>query len=80
MSSWVECLCGATIGTGAFPNPDVYRIVSEERYDEVDDPVDRNKLASLYLTGDVLIRCQKCERILIQRGGVSNFESFVKED
>ena len=77
MSSWVHCPCGKRIGIGAFPNPNTYRIVSEERYDQVEDPLDRKKIGALFLSGGLLVQCPNCQRILIQWTGDSGFESFV---
>jgi len=79
MSSWIACKCGYRIGTGAFPNDHVGRIISESQYDEVVDPVDRRKLSVLFLSGSVFISCPQCERVLIGRNGADEIEFFVKE-
>lgn len=79
MSSWVRCRCGLVVGIGSFPNPNVYRVISEEQYDEVADPVDRRKIGSLIVSGGVLVRCSNCHRVLIQWAGASGFECFARE-
>lgn len=79
MSSWVVCRCGAVIGTGSFPNPNVYCLISEEQYDEVDDPIDRRKLGVLYLAGGTLISCGNCNQVLIRWAGESEFQHFQRQ-
>jgi hypothetical protein len=79
MSSWVQCPCGIAIGNGAFPNSNVHRVISEEQYDRVEDPVDRRKLEMLFLAGHTLVRCTTCQRVLIQWAGESEFQAFAQE-
>ncbi len=79
MSSWLKCRCGETIGVGSFPNPGVSRVLSEEQYDGLQDPVDRTALATLFLSLDSLIRCPRCGGLLLQRAGEPDFEYFSPE-
>jgi hypothetical protein len=79
MASWVNCPCGTEIGTGSFPNPNVYRVVSEEAYDKIEDPVDRKRLAVFFLSGGTLVRCPKCRGVLIQWTSGTSFEFFGPE-
>ena len=79
MSNWVDCPCGHAIGLGAFPNHDVFRLISEEQYEAVEDPVDRPKLARLFLSGQVLVRCPDCRRVLVKWADGADFESFTSE-
>lgn len=78
MSAWVECICGNRICTGAFPNPGGHRVISEESYDAVGDPVDRTKLGVLFLQGRELIECPRCGRILL-RGEGGTYRSYTPE-
>lgn len=79
MSSWVHCKCGKRIGTGSFPNTYVSRIITEKKYDEITDPVDRNKIAVLFLSGDILIVCPQCNRLIICRKETNEIEYYHVE-
>jgi hypothetical protein len=68
MSSRIECKCGNIVTIGSFPNEGVFRLVSEEDYDEVVDPFDRMKAERLFLGGSKIIECDKCGRMIFQDG------------
>jgi hypothetical protein len=73
MGSRIECKCGNVVGIGSFPNEDVYRLVSEEAYDEVIDPFDRDKAERLFLGGIKVVRCVQCSRIIILDSGQQKY-------
>ena len=59
------CLCGHAIPLGSFPNAGVYKLISENRYDQVDDPVDRQSLEMLYFQAEQVLKCSKCGRLTV---------------
>lgn len=79
MSSRIECKCGKMINTGSFPNEHVFMLISENNYDHLEDPLDRIKVGSLMLGGDVVIICPQCGRLLVQFKGANNIIFFREE-
>lgn len=79
MSSWILCKCGERIQDGAFPNPYVSRVFSERSYDELDDPINRARLASLFLKSDVIIQCPACGLLILKRTGAGELEFYRRE-
>ena len=75
----LKCECGTRTGMGGFPNPNVHWLVSEERYDAL-EIIDRVNVARLLVASPQVVCCSTCGRIMIQRDGASEFESFVSED
>jgi hypothetical protein len=67
MGSWIQCLCGAFIHTNLFTGTDVYRLLKDSEYDSLDDPVDRDKLETLFFTkGIPVYRCKECGRLVVE--------------
>jgi hypothetical protein len=67
MGSWIECFCGARIHTNLFSGTDIYRLIVDSDYDAVEDPVDRDKLADLFLNkGIPVYHCRSCGRLLVE--------------
>jgi hypothetical protein len=79
MSSWVTCPCGHRIGTGAFPNVGVHRLISEEAYDDVVDPIDRPRLSRLFLGGREVIECAQCTRLLVRQAEEGEYRAYLPE-
>ena len=77
MGSRIECVCGNIISTGSFPDADVYRLISEVAYDQVEDPFDRLKAEQIFVAAKKVIWCPICDRIMIQQG--VNVVSYIKE-
>ena len=63
--NYVFCSNGHRIGTGAFPNENVFVLMSEQSYDDVEDPVSRADLEKLYLTSPKCYRCGECDEIVV---------------
>lgn len=67
MGSWITCLCGGLIHTNLFAGTTVYRLISDADYDALGDPIDRDKLESLFFEkGIAVYRCQACGRLVVQ--------------
>ena len=77
MASRIKCDCGNILSTGSFPNPHVYKLISEAAYDRVQDPFDRLKAEQLFVASPKVIWCPECGRIMIQRG--VTVDTYVKE-
>lgn len=75
----VTCGCGRAIRVGDFPGPRAYRVVSEDAYDGLEDPVDRRKVAQLLVASALMVRCEDCGRILIREADSSDFRVYVEE-
>lgn len=79
MSSRIVCPCGHRIGTNLFAGNDVHMAISDDAYDAVADPVDRNKLAMLFLGGRELLECSACGRLLLRDRGRTDYTVYVRE-
>lgn len=80
MSSWIQCVCGQLIGTGSFPNDHVSSMVSELDYDGLDDPIDRAKIAGLFVRSRSVVECPLCGRLHLQRAGSDEWDVYIKEE
>lgn len=67
------------MGTGSFPNPGVHRLISEDAYDEVVDPVDRSKLSVLFLGGREVVECPRCSRLLLREADGGEYRAYLAE-
>jgi len=79
MSSWVVCPCGHRTATGAFPNPNVYLLISQSRFDQIRDPVTGRDLDLLFLDAGVVVDCPACGRIIIQERHEESYRSYLPE-
>ncbi len=79
MSSWVHCVCGQRIGTGSFPNDHVSSMVSELDFDDLDDPIDRTKIAGLFVRSRSAVECPRCGRLHLQRTGSGEWDIYIKD-
>lgn len=67
MGSWLHCLCGAKIHTNLFAGTGVYRLLKDADYDSVVDPVDRDKLETLFFVqGIPVYHCKACGRLVVE--------------
>lgn len=67
MSSWLECLCGERIHTNMFAGASVFRLIKDDDYDALDDPVDRDKLENLFFSlGIPVYLCRSCGRLAVE--------------
>jgi hypothetical protein len=50
-----------------FTGTDVYRLINDADYDSLDDPVDRNKVETLFFSkGIPVYRCKACGRLAVE--------------
>lgn len=67
MGSWIQCLCGTFIHTNLFTGTSVYRLLKDSDYDSLDDPINRDKLETLFFTkGIPVYRCKACGRLVVE--------------
>jgi hypothetical protein len=79
MSSRIVCPCGHQLGTNLFEGNGVHMAISDDAYDAVADPVDRTKLATLFLGGRALLECPACGRLLLRDRTGTTYTAYVRE-
>ena len=67
MGSWIRCKCGYPIHTNLFAGENVCRLIRDSDFDNVVDPVDRDKLSDLFFNkGITVFLCRGCGRLLVE--------------
>jgi hypothetical protein len=61
----MTCTCGHVFGTGSFPTPNAYLVVSEQDYDELGEINDVATLDRLLFASTKIYQCQKCNELIV---------------
>jgi hypothetical protein len=81
MGSWVECPCGNSVHKNLFAGASVNILVCDDDLDQVDDSWDTGKMmVHLVTKGNVLVRCKKCGRIMIESRDTGEISVYGLEE
>ena len=64
--SGIKCKCGKYISTGSYPNPNGAFVISENKYDEIEqEAISRDIFLKLFSEAEKLYKCPYCKRIIL---------------
>ena len=75
----IDCKCGRYISTDSFPSEYGFRMFSEAEFDNIEEPVTRRTLESLFLQSSRVYRCPYCSRLIILKREGHGAEFFIRE-
>ena len=65
MASWIQCACGNRIHTNLFAGAQVYRLIQDKEYEQLERPNESGAAGRLFLSGHEVFRCAACSRLIV---------------
>lgn len=78
MASKFVCVCGYTVRTNMFEGHGIYRLVSDNEIDKVDDTQPAKAVIDLWLRSKECIKCKGCGCLYLWNQEVMEYVRYTK--
>lgn len=80
MSSWIKCPCGNAIHRNLFAGAKVFVLVEDSVLDQINDDLKTaDAVTMIVMQSDILVKCGKCGRILIEENKTNEIKAYLPE-